>query len=73
MFLIIMVLSLVHNVLLKALNAGSLPLASKEMIPLRVECQKRNEENDQCKECKTNIVTRKFHKEIQQRDDTNGK
>ena len=43
------------------------------MIPLRVECQKRNEENDQCKECKPNIVTRKFHKEIQQRDDTNGK
>ena len=50
LLIIIIVVPLVYCILSEALNSGLQLPVTKQMISLRLECQKRNEENDHPKE-----------------------
>lgn len=58
----IIVVSLVHCIFLKVLNACSQSLTLKQMIFLRLECQKMNEENDQLKEYEPDVMNCEYYK-----------
>ena len=80
LFLIIRIVSLVHCILSKTLNACLQLLTTKQIISLRLNCQNRNRENDQLRmwtwhcdlqirqrDSAKNIVTCEYHREIQQK------
>lgn len=62
---IIIVVSLVCYIIYKALDSCLQPLLSRQMISLKIECQKRNKENDQLKECEPDITIFECHTKIQ--------
>ena len=67
LFVIVIVVSLSCCIVPKGLNVCSQPLTTKQMISLRLEGQKRNEENDQPKNCEPEVTTCKYHMENQQK------
>ena len=62
LLIIIIIISLVHRVLAKALNTCSQPLTTKQMISLRLEHQERNEENNKFKDCEPEAIICEYHR-----------
>lgn len=56
LFIITIVVSLLCSIFSKALNACLQLLTTKQMISLRMAHRKRCKENDQLKECETEVV-----------------
>ena len=73
LLIIVTAVAVVCCILAKALNAFLQPLATKQMISLRTERQKRNKENDRLKDREPNAVTCEDHTEIQQKNGKNAK
>lgn len=61
MLIVVIIISLVCFIFPKALNARFQPLTTKQMISLKLECQKRNGENKQLKNCEPEIMTCEYH------------
>lgn len=61
MFLVITIaVSLIHCISQNP-NANSQLLITKKITSLRLECQKKSEENDQLKECEPYVMTYEYH------------
>ena len=67
LLIFITVISLGHYFLSKALNACLQPLTTNQMISLRPERQKRNEENEWLKKCELEVTTCEYHTEDQKK------
>ena len=65
LFITIITVSLEHCILSKPLNACLQPLTTKQMIFLRLEHQKRNEENDQ--KCELEVMNYEYHRDSAKR------
>lgn len=63
LFVFIIIISLVHCIFSKALNACSQPLLTKQMVYLRLDSQKGNEENDCLKESEPEDVACACHRD----------
>lgn len=52
-----------HCILSKALNVCLQPLTTNQMFSLRLECQKKKEENDRLKKYESETMTFEYHRD----------